>query len=224
MVRNIKKQTNRGFTLIELLVVVAIIGILATAGIPQYKRMVAKSKQSEAKVALGEIATSQSAFFAEYGGYGNNLRAMGVQSDIANETNTIVANKIANLIYKFGFLDALGAALGGTAIPAPNAAGNQVEQALAANNPAYNTFGATCLTAGLDTSSICFGRVTLTPAGGATLAVYPIAPTYAAYTANAMGVVKPGLNKTTDCIAANGNCDVWTVNQNREVANTIAGF
>lgn len=73
-------KQNSGFTLVELLVVVAIVGILATAGIPQYKKMVQKSKKTEAKVLLGAVANAQAGFYSEYGAYGSNLSAMGMES------------------------------------------------------------------------------------------------------------------------------------------------
>ena len=44
-----KLFTNKkGFSMIELMVVVAIIGVLAAIGIPQYSKFQAKARQSEA--------------------------------------------------------------------------------------------------------------------------------------------------------------------------------
>src|SRR3990167_10315477 len=56
---------NQGFTLIELMIVVAIIGILAAIAIPNFMTYQAKARQSEAKVGLGGIFTSATAYFAE---------------------------------------------------------------------------------------------------------------------------------------------------------------
>jgi len=63
-----KGQNHQGFTLIELMIVVAIIGILATLVIPNYLAYQAKSRQSEAKVSLGAIATSAISYNAETSG------------------------------------------------------------------------------------------------------------------------------------------------------------
>lgn len=62
--------TKRGaFTLIELLVVVLIIGILASASVPQYFKVVERSRVTEAKSMFASIKASQSRVMAKNGSY-----------------------------------------------------------------------------------------------------------------------------------------------------------
>jgi len=66
-----RMKGQQGFTLIELMIVVAIIGILAAVAIPNFLKYQAKSKQSEARVLLSGIYTSEIAYFAENNAYGD---------------------------------------------------------------------------------------------------------------------------------------------------------
>ena len=51
-IRNIRRLRQRGFTLIELLIVVAIIGILAGVGVPQYNNYLDRASVSACKSEL----------------------------------------------------------------------------------------------------------------------------------------------------------------------------
>ncbi len=56
-------QKSLGFTLIELLVVVLIIGILAAVAVPQYEKVVWKTRAAELRTVTRALATAQEAFF-----------------------------------------------------------------------------------------------------------------------------------------------------------------
>jgi len=58
-----RMHDQKGFTLIELMIVVAIIGILAAVAIPNFLKYQAKSKQSEARVLLSGLYTSEIAYW-----------------------------------------------------------------------------------------------------------------------------------------------------------------
>jgi len=65
-----KKRTRLfGFTLIELMIVVAIIGILSAIAIPNFQKYQARSRQSEARMALSAMYTAEKSYFAEWTAY-----------------------------------------------------------------------------------------------------------------------------------------------------------
>lgn len=93
-------MTNRkGFTLSEVLVVIMMIGILTAVGLPQYKRVVDKSRVSEAQSVLRTIYDSSERLAGEFGyrSYEQLRTAKGAQ----NESN-----------YSFPRLDMFGGGTG----------------------------------------------------------------------------------------------------------------
>ncbi|MBQ8032856.1 MAG: prepilin-type N-terminal cleavage/methylation domain-containing protein, partial [Elusimicrobiaceae bacterium] len=59
-----------GFTLIELLVVVLIIGILAAVAVPQYQKVVKRTRGREVLVALDALEKAQALYYLKHGYYG----------------------------------------------------------------------------------------------------------------------------------------------------------
>ena len=72
-----KVLSSQGFTLVELMVVVAIIALLAATALPQFRKYQAKSRISEARLALAGVYTAEESFFAEYNHYYTCLGFMG---------------------------------------------------------------------------------------------------------------------------------------------------
>jgi type IV pilus assembly protein PilA len=71
------KGQQSGFTLVELMIVVAIIGLLASVAIPNFKQYQAKTKTSEAKLQLAALYSAQTAFAGDYDTYAYCLPTMG---------------------------------------------------------------------------------------------------------------------------------------------------
>lgn len=71
------KERQGGFTLVELMVVVAIIGLLSSVALPNFRKYQAKSKMSEAKLQLASLYTAESAFFSDFNIYATCLAYMG---------------------------------------------------------------------------------------------------------------------------------------------------
>ena len=71
MLKQLGKQ--HGFTLIELLVVVLIIGILAAVALPQYQKMVLRSRYATLKSAVNAMANAQKVYFMANGEYADDI-------------------------------------------------------------------------------------------------------------------------------------------------------
>jgi prepilin-type N-terminal cleavage/methylation domain-containing protein len=63
------RRTRKAFTMVELIVVVLIVGVLVTVAIPMMKGRTDASKWSEAKTAMGTIATALRAYGSEKGSF-----------------------------------------------------------------------------------------------------------------------------------------------------------
>lgn len=60
---------QQGFTLIELMIVVAIIGILATIGYPNYRDYVLRSENALAQSAMVELSVALERYYSENNSY-----------------------------------------------------------------------------------------------------------------------------------------------------------
>jgi len=57
------RRNQKGFTLMELMVVIVIVAILAAVAVPLYINYVKDAQRTEAKAAIGAIATAEQAYF-----------------------------------------------------------------------------------------------------------------------------------------------------------------
>lgn len=58
-----RRHAGKGFTLIEVMIVVAVVAILAAIAYPSYQRQIQKSRRTDAKTALLDLATRQERYF-----------------------------------------------------------------------------------------------------------------------------------------------------------------
>jgi type IV pilus assembly protein PilA len=58
-----------GFTLVEMMMVVSTVGILSAIAMSSYKGFVARARQSEAKINLAAVYTTETSFTVENSSY-----------------------------------------------------------------------------------------------------------------------------------------------------------
>lgn len=76
MIRQVIKKA-RGFTLIELMITVAIVAILAAIAYPSFQNSIRKSRRTEAKTALENVAAEQERYYYRNNAYTRDLTQLG---------------------------------------------------------------------------------------------------------------------------------------------------
>ena len=78
------RKLQKGFTLIELMIVVAIIGLLAAVAVPNFRKLQARAKQSEAKANLKALFVAEKAFKLEKDRYSAFVGEIGFSPERNN--------------------------------------------------------------------------------------------------------------------------------------------
>ena len=69
----------KGFTLIELLIVVLIVGILATVALPQYQKVVARARLTEAYTTIGALRKAEEIYYVQHSTWAEDVESLDIE-------------------------------------------------------------------------------------------------------------------------------------------------
>jgi type IV pilus assembly protein PilE len=85
-------RRSRGFSLIELMVTIVIASILITIAVPAYQSQVRKSRRTEARMAVMDLATREERYYSVNNNYSSSALQLGYGTDDTPITNLTVGN------------------------------------------------------------------------------------------------------------------------------------
>ena len=181
------------------MIVVAIIGLLAAVGVPQYQKFQARARQGEAKSSLSALYAAEQSFFGEWNQYNPDLRAIGF-----GVTGT-------GLRYVTGFSVGTCTAYSTLSGAPPITAANIWSDVGGANGVCQGTQAQW----GPPTIAACTAYFSKTMPPGTTTSCVST-PGAAVFQGAAIGNPNNAIT--------NVPLDGWTINQNKRIANTAAGI
>jgi len=87
-----RSRPARGFSLIELMVTVAVAATIFTIAIPTYQAQVRKSRRTEARTAVMDLATREERYFSVNNSYTSSALQLGYSAQDAAITNEPIGN------------------------------------------------------------------------------------------------------------------------------------
>jgi len=84
-----KQRRTGGFTLVELMVTIVVASILISIAVPAYQTQVRKSRRTEARMALMDLATREERYYSVNNDYSNSALQLGygtVDTQIKDQT------------------------------------------------------------------------------------------------------------------------------------------
>ena len=72
-----KRRRQAGYTVMDVMVVVVIIGVLASIGLNQYNKYIARSRRPETVIAFRAIASAQREFLLTHGKFAGTFSELG---------------------------------------------------------------------------------------------------------------------------------------------------
>jgi type IV pilus assembly protein PilE len=145
-----RKNQSLGFTLVELMVTVAILSVLATIAVTSYSSQVLKSRRTEAKSALLDLAGREERLFSTTNAYSNLEASLGYAA--AGSTTVMTNMAFGNGYYTLTATTPTASSYTLTATPA----GSQVNDA-ACGTFQLNQLGQQTV-AGTATAASCWGN------------------------------------------------------------------